>query len=253
MVVIVMGIAGSGKSTIGSLLASRLSWRLVEGDDYHSPSSVVKMRAGIPLTDADRQPWLEKLTALITGWNRAGEDAVLTCSALKRDYREQLGLGDGILYVYLKGSRDELEKRLRNRKSHFAGVELLESQLATLEEPADDEPAITVALSDTPERIVDRVVRVVSDRAKPSEHPRRMKEPAMLTTNDKVTIRYRDATGEVIEQGWTVVEYDDGLVKLHIPAVSYREGSSPDDIRLIPARTRVVNMRSSSFLSADLE
>jgi len=164
MVIIVMGVAGSGKSTIGSLLASRLGWQFVEGDEYHSPANVEKMRAGIPLTDADRQPWLAKLAALIVGWNTAGENTVLTCSALRRSYREQLGLGEGIMYVYLKGTRAELEQRLRDRKSHFAGVELLESQLATLEEPAPDEPAVTVPLSDTPGQIVDRVVRVLADR-----------------------------------------------------------------------------------------
>jgi gluconokinase len=164
MVIIVMGVAGSGKSTIGSLLASRLGWQFIEGDQYHSPASVEKMRAGIPLTDADRQPWLNKLTTLIADWNTADENAVLTCSALKRAYREQLGLGHGIVYVYLKGSRGELEQRLRDRKSHFAGVELLESQLSTLEEPAKDEPAITVALSDTPGQIVDCVVRVLADK-----------------------------------------------------------------------------------------
>ncbi len=163
MVIIVMGVAGSGKSTIGSLLASRLGWRFVEGDEYHSPASIEKMRAGIPLTDIDRQPWLAKLATLIAGWNAAGDDCVLTCSALKRASRDQLGLGEGLLYVYLKGTREELEKRLRNRESHFAGVELLDSQLATLEEPAEDEPAITVALSDTPGQIVDCVVRVLAD------------------------------------------------------------------------------------------
>ena len=158
MVIIVMGVAGSGKSTIGSLLAARLGWRFVEGDEYHSPANVEKMRAGIPLTDIDRQPWLAKLALLIAGWNGDGEDVVLTCSALKRAYRDQLGLGEGLLYVYLKGTREELEQRLRNRESHFAGVELLNSQLSTLEEPAEDEPAVTVPLSDTPRQIVDRVV-----------------------------------------------------------------------------------------------
>jgi carbohydrate kinase (thermoresistant glucokinase family) len=164
MVIIVMGVAGSGKSTIGLLLASRLGWQFVEGDDYHSPANVKKMRAGIPLTDADREPWLHKLATLIAGWNTAGEDYVLTCSALKRAYRDQLGLGEGLLYVYLEGTREELEKRLRNRESHFAGVELLDSQLATLEEPAHNEPAITVPLSDTPGQIVDRVVDALRAR-----------------------------------------------------------------------------------------
>jgi gluconokinase len=163
MVIIVMGVAGSGKSTIGSLLASRLGWRFVEGDEYHSPANVEKMRAGIPLTDIDREPWLAKLALLIARWNSDSEDVVLTCSALKRAYRDQLGLGEGLLYVYLKGTREQLEKRLRNRESHFAGVELLDSQLATLEEPAHDEPAVTVALSDTPGKIVDCVVRVLAD------------------------------------------------------------------------------------------
>jgi carbohydrate kinase (thermoresistant glucokinase family) len=169
MVIIVMGAAGSGKSTIGSLLASSLGWKFVEGDDYHSRASIAKMRAGVPLSDADRQPWLSTLATLIDEWTMKAENVVLTCSALKRSYREQLGLGNGILYVYLQGTRDELAQRLRDRKSHFAGVELLESQLATLEEPALDEPTVTVPLSETPGRIVDCIARVVGERASPSD------------------------------------------------------------------------------------
>ena len=105
MVIIVMGVAGSGKSTIGSLLGSRLGWQFVEGDEYHSP---IERREDARRYPADRrrpEPWLEKLSALIAGWNTAGEDTVMTCSALRRAYREQLGLGEGILYVYLKGTR----------------------------------------------------------------------------------------------------------------------------------------------------
>ena len=249
MVVIVMGVAGAGKSTVGSVLAERLGWPLVEGDDYHDAASIEKMRAGVALTDEDRTPWLARLAALIGERASRGEDFVLTCSALKRSYRAQLGLGSDFLYVYLKGSREELEQRLRARSGHFAGVELLESQLSTLEEPGPDEPSVTVSIQGTPEDILKSVVGTLADAQRLFRNAR----DSMLSADDRVTIRYRDATGIVVEQGWTVVEYDDGLAKLHMPAATYREGSSPNDVRKIAARTKVVNLRSYDFLSADLE
>jgi carbohydrate kinase (thermoresistant glucokinase family) len=249
LVIVVMGPSGSGKSTVGALLASRLGWPFVEGDDYHTAANVEKMRAGTPLTDADREPWLAELAVLIRDWHSRGEDAVLACSALRHAYREKLGFRPGIVYVYLKGTPEQLHERLQSRQRHFAGPSLLDSQLTTLEEPDADEPAIVLPISLPAEDIARSVVEALAQRWRLFRNVR----PSMLSPNDKVTIRYRDATGFVIEQGWTVLEYDDGLVKLQMPAATYREGSDPAGVRTIPARTKVVNMRSFDFLSADIE
>jgi gluconokinase len=249
LVVIIMGPAGAGKSTVGAALAKELGWPMVEGDEYHDVASIEKMRAGIPLSDEDRSPWLKKLATLIRERESRGEDFVLTCSALKRSYRKQLGLGEGVLYVYLKGTREELEGRLRTRSRHFAGVNLLDSQLATLEEPDPDEPSVTRSIESPPEEIVQSVVNTLAHRWRLFRNARL----SMLSPNDRVTIRYRDTSGIVVEQGWTVLEYDDGLAKLHMPAATFREGSSPNDVRTIAARTKVINMRSFDFLSAEIE
>ena len=155
---------GSGKSAVGNVLAAELGWAFVEGDDFHPPANVEKMHNGIPLTDEDRAPWLDELARLIDGWRAKDEDAVLACSALKRDYRAQLGFEAGVLYLYLKGTREELTERLRNRRGHFAGLDLLESQLSTLQEPGPDEPAITAPISSSPEAIVESVIAVLQKR-----------------------------------------------------------------------------------------
>ena len=135
MVILVMGVSGAGKTTVGQLLASQLGWEFVDGDDYHPATNVEKMRAGIPLTDADRAPWLETLRALITGWIAAGKNAVLACSALRRAYRERLQIAPEVQVVYLKGTLPLLQKRLHLRSGHFMTERMLNSQLAALEEP----------------------------------------------------------------------------------------------------------------------
>jgi len=156
MIVIVMGTTGSGKTTIGSLLAKRLGWEFVDADDFHPPANVEKMKRGIPLTDADREPWLETLHDKIVQWSAGGRKVVLACSALKQSYRDELRATSDVKFVYLKGSYELFSQRVLVRKGHFAKQDLLASQFATLEEPTD---AITVDASPPPERIVAEVRR----------------------------------------------------------------------------------------------
>jgi gluconokinase len=156
MIVIIMGTTGSGKTTIGGLLAKRLGWEFVDADDFHPPANVEKMKHGIPLTDSDREPWLKALHDKIVQWNTEGHNVVLACSALKQSYRDELRVGAGVKFVYLKGSYELFSKRVLARKGHFAKQDLLVSQFATLEEPAE---AITVDAGPAPEQIVAEVRR----------------------------------------------------------------------------------------------
>jgi gluconokinase len=138
VVVILIGAAGSGKSTVGKALARQTGWRFVEGDDYHSPAAIEKMRAGTPLNDSDRTPWLARLHAIAATAVDRRENAVIACSALKQRYRELLrGTRRGVRFVYLKASEQTLRRRLKHRSQHVAGPALLASQLADLEEPTD--------------------------------------------------------------------------------------------------------------------
>jgi len=157
VIVIVFGVSGAGKTTIGKLLAQKLGWRFYEADDFHSQANINKMRRGIPLTDADRWPWLESLRQLIERSLEASENAVLACSALKRAYRERLRVSDEVKFVFLRGDYALIEKQLRRRHGHFMNPELLRSQFADLEEPKPDEDVVTIELGHTPQEIVDEI------------------------------------------------------------------------------------------------
>ncbi len=151
MIVIIMGVVGAGKTTVGRLLAERLGWEFADADDYHSQENINKIRRGIPLDDADRNPWLLRLRAVIENWSSHGCNGVLACSALKRSYRDELKIGPEVQFVYLHGSAELIEQRLRSRQGHFAGDQILASQFADLEEP---ETAITVNIDQPPGQIV---------------------------------------------------------------------------------------------------
>jgi gluconokinase len=156
---VVMGITGSGKSTVGAMLAHALGVDLVEGDDYHSLENVRRMASGIPLTDDDRAGWLRALATRIREAKDAGTGLVLSCSALKRSYRDVLrAAAPELRFVFLKGSRALIAARLAERRGHFMPPSLLDSQLATLEEPAFDEHAWAYDIRKSAQKIVDDVV-----------------------------------------------------------------------------------------------
>jgi gluconokinase len=159
--VVIMGVSGCGKSVIGSLLARRLGGVFEDGDDFHPPGNKKKMSQGIPLVDEDRWPWYRIMRARIVEQRRAGRTYVLACSALKQAYRDILRDGDsadGLVFVYLKGSRALIGERIGTRKGHFMPPALLDSQFATLEEPRD---AIVADVSGTPEEIVDSILKAL--------------------------------------------------------------------------------------------
>jgi gluconokinase len=156
MIIVVMGVTGSGKTTIGTMLAERLGFAFADADDFHSAANKEKMHQGIPLTDADRQPWLAAMHDQIAKWIASNQNAVLACSALKNSYRRQLWEGPEVQFVYLRGSYELIAERLRQRKGHFADEHILAGQFADLEEPPD---AISVDISPAPEKIVAEIVR----------------------------------------------------------------------------------------------
>ena len=152
MVLILMGVSGSGKTTVGSKLAEALGWRYFEADDFHPPENVAKMSQGIPLSDADRAPWLADMHQQIRDLNAAGEPGVMTCSALKQAYREALaGAEPDVHFVYLRGDLETIQGRLNARRDHFMPPGLLASQFRTLEEPAE---ALVIDIRQAPEAIV---------------------------------------------------------------------------------------------------
>lgn len=162
MIMLLMGVAGCGKTTVGDQLAERLGWPYQEGDALHPPANVAKMAGGMPLTDADRLPWLAAVAAWIDARRAAGECGVVSCSALKRAYR-QLLIGDrpDVRLVYLQGTRDQLAERLAARTGHFMPAGLLDSQLATLEEPTAAEQPLVVTIDQPVEAVVTAIAGAI--------------------------------------------------------------------------------------------
>ena len=161
MILVLMGVTASGKTTIGRKLAAAEHWEYAEGDDYHSEANKAKMHAGIPLTDADRAPWLATLHEVLLGWYRSGTSGVLACSALRQTYRDELSegiAGSELRFVLLEVPREVLEHRLADRKNHYMNPGLPDSQLATLEMPRD---AIRVRGDLSPDQVVREIMRAM--------------------------------------------------------------------------------------------
>ncbi|AEE47726.1 gluconokinase [Cellulomonas fimi] len=160
--VVVMGVSGTGKTTIGRLVAERLGAAFVEGDDLHPPANVEKMRSGVPLTDDDRGPWLRLVAAAMTEHAQAGRPTVVACSALRRAYRDVLRSAEGrVRFVHLAVPRPELDRRLAGRRGHFMPATLLESQLATLEPLGDDEDGLDVPVTSVPADTAEAVLQAL--------------------------------------------------------------------------------------------
>jgi gluconokinase/shikimate kinase len=162
VVLVFMGVSGCGKTTVAAILAGRLGWRFEEGDALHPQSNIEKMEAGHPLTDDDRAPWLERVAEWVDERLDAQENGLITCSALKRSYRDVINRrGSGVVFVYLAGSKETIAARLAARHGHFMPSSLLDSQFADLEEPASDEPDIRVDVGPTPGVIAQGILEKV--------------------------------------------------------------------------------------------
>lgn len=173
MIVIVMGVAGSGKSTVGRLLAKRLGFGFAEGDQYHPPANIEKMSRQEPLDDDDRWPWLDRMAAAIDQWHSAGQDSVLTCSALKQSYRERLiGQGKEVRLVFLRGEKDLIRRRMEVRQDHFMPTALLDSQFEALEPPGPEEDPVVVQVAEPPERLVTQIARALGRLDAAQDHER---------------------------------------------------------------------------------
>ena len=172
-VLVVMGVSGSGKSTVAGILAGALKWDLQEGDDLHPEANVAKMASGQPLTDEDRWPWLDIIAEWIAEHTTTGRSGIVTCSALKRSYRDVLSAaardGAPVIFVHLAGTKDRISGRLNARMDHFMPSSLLDTQISTLEPLGDDENAIVVDIGPPPTKIAERVLVELEKRAGMSE------------------------------------------------------------------------------------
>jgi gluconokinase len=154
MVILLMGTTGAGKTTVGKLLAAGLRWTFLDADDFHPPANIEKMKHGIPLTDADRFPWLKKIHAELLRFTKAGKNVVLACSALKQCYRDQLAVELDIAIVYLRGTYEVMRRHIESRHGHFAGEAILAGQFADLQEPKN---ALILDVSHPPEELVAQI------------------------------------------------------------------------------------------------
>ena len=152
MIIVLMGVTGSGKTAVGQNLAASLGWQYFDADEFHSAANIEKMKSGVPLNDADRKPWLESLQRVIRDSLKNAEPAVLACSALKKSYRDMLLIDERVRFVYLKGDYDLIKERLRARSDHYMNPSLLDSQFETLEEPND---ALQIDIGSSPDAIVE--------------------------------------------------------------------------------------------------
>ncbi|MBB2176927.1 AAA family ATPase [Gluconacetobacter johannae] len=170
-VLVVMGVSGSGKSTLAQLLARRMGWPIVEGDELHPETNIAKMSAGTPLTDEDRAPWLEKIAEVARLWLSSGGYGIVTCSSLKRHYREIISGGNPeVGFVYLKGRKEDIAPRLGQRTGHFMPSTMLDSQFDALEEPDDGEVLLELDVTASRSRLVDAAYEALRDLA-PQGHP----------------------------------------------------------------------------------
>jgi gluconokinase len=164
-VLVMMGVSGSGKTTVAKGVADRLGWQMLEGDKLHPPANIAKMSAGTPLTDEDRWPWLHAIAAAIDDWRANGVSGIVACSALKRAYRDILiGPRPDVVLVYLQGSHDLIAKRMAARHGHFMPPGLLDSQFATLEEPGDAERPIVASIAAPPDAICTTIIEKLRQR-----------------------------------------------------------------------------------------
>jgi len=165
LILVVMGVSGCGKSTIAEKIAASLHWPMVEGDDLHPPANIAKMKQHQPLNDTDRQPWLTAIGRRIDAWRGENSAGIITCSALKRRYRDQLVAGrPNLWFIYLKGSKELIQERLAQRKGHFMPPDMLDSQLADLEEPTADEPAIIADIAPSPDEIAKNIIAALQGK-----------------------------------------------------------------------------------------
>lgn len=156
MILVLMGVSGSGKTTVGQILSGKLGWPLLDADEFHSAANIEKMSNGIPLEDADRWPWLDRMNAALRAREARGESVLLACSALKQAYRDRISRSVAEMrWIYLKGGFELIRKRLEARKGHYMKAGLLESQFATLEEPKD---ALGVDIADTADSIANSIL-----------------------------------------------------------------------------------------------